>query len=192
MKNELLIEEDSFQIAWHCDLARKNAAILQAVNEIYPIENESEARQAASNIDAIIRHKFAEHKNFKSLAMGFDVLAMPGLVWPSEISALKAALDNLRANLNCNLNHVPGTSGFQFVVFTNGWRIDRNGLETYCQKYYKFTTPEKLKVANDLCNALNAIPDLTEGQKINHFGNDICRYSAGSQKFEINKNYLRQ
>lgn len=193
MKNEKkhLISEDTFQIAWHESLASTNAAILNAVHSLHPIPTQAEAQRAVGQIESIVRTKFAEHKNFKSLA-GFDILKMDGVQWPAEISELKNSLERLKANLSVHYKQLPFDNGFAFVIYQNGsWQVDQPALTAWNEKFYVYADPLKFEIATTICEAMNRLEGLTLSEKINLYASPIAKYSAASQKFEIEPRFLR-
>jgi len=182
------IEVDQFQIDYHHSLADRNASALQRVHEIFPITTEAEAREAVAGRDHLIRKMMeAHHKRF---AGAFNVME---LTMPQEIALFKNAFDNLAQSMEGRLNHVPGQSGFQFVKYDgNRWRVNTDQLEAYCERFVKYADPLKLEVAETIAEALNRLPDLSEGQKINLFSTPCTRYDPSTKKFVPEIKFIRQ
>ncbi len=189
MKNELLIDQESFQIAWHESLSVRNAATLQAVHSLHAIPTHAAATQAAAQSETIIRGLMEVHHK-KMIGVIPDIMT---LVMPPEIAALKNALQSLKSNLAISYRQIPFPSGFQFVAFDGkSWIVDQDGLNGWNTKFYIYADPLRYEVASKIVEQLNRVTGLTEGEKIHLYATPIAKYSAASGRFEIVNQFLRQ
>lgn len=186
MRNEnLIIDKDQFQIDWHTNLARTNVDALQAVHELHPIPTERDAQTAIAQADSIIRGKMeVYHKKF---AGAIDAMT---LIMPSEITALKNALERLKQNASTHYRQVPGASGFQFVRSTDRWEVDMPSLESYCERFYKYADPLRLEVATTIADALNRLPIPYDNVKVNAFKTIATQFDPKTAKAVPDKSFL--
>ncbi len=187
MDKKLIVETDRFQIEWHSNLAKTNAALLQAVHELHAIASERDAQTAIAQADRIIRERMeAHHKKFVGVIP--EVLT---LVMPPEIVALKTALLELKQNASTHYKQVPTASGFQFVRFVDRWEVDTASLETYCERFYQFADPFKLEVATTIADALNRLPIAYDNIKVNAFKTIATHFDVKTGKAIPDKAFIK-